>query len=139
MIQLPITATIASLLGLIMFPLTLRISMRRKYLGENTGELGKYTFGDAGDEVLRNRIRAFGNFVEYVPIVLIMLTLIEIYRAPTTLCWILGGAFVLGRLIHAISMSVIPFKPIPRGISMMMTYPSLIIPAIWLLYSIWIV
>lgn len=56
MISLPITSTIAACLAIIMFPLTLQISMRRK-------SIGNVVFGDGNDDVLRRRIRAFGNFI----------------------------------------------------------------------------
>lgn len=138
MIELPVTATIAALLGLIMFPLTVQISMRRKYLGEQAGNASKYTFGDANDDLLRNRIRAFGNFTEYVPMALILLALMEFHQAPHWLCWAIGGSFTAGRLVHALGMLVNPFKVAPRGVAMVITYFALVVPALWLIYKVWL-
>ena len=57
---LPITALPAGVFALLMVPLSLQVSMRR-------AQLGGMAFGDGGDDVLRRRIRAHGNFIEYVP------------------------------------------------------------------------
>ncbi|MCB2089628.1 MAG: MAPEG family protein [Sphingomonadaceae bacterium] len=133
MTALPITATIAGLLALIMLPLTLQVSMRRAMIGMKAGVIHAAVFGDAGNEGLRNADRAFGNFIEYVPMALILLALSEWRGAPENGLWIVGGAFVAGRILHAISMTFIPLKPAPRGIAMMTTYAALLVPAWWLL------
>jgi len=129
MISLPITSTIAACLAIIMFPLTLQVSMRRK-------SIGNVVFGDGDDEVLRRRIRAFGNFVEYVPTCLVMLALVEIGGASSTLLWTIGGLLLLGRIIHALGM-LYADTPIPRAIAMFMTYAAFLVPAVWLIMGVW--
>ncbi len=61
----------------------------------------KLSFGDHGDRVLLGRIRAHGNFSEYVPIGLIALGLIEYAGTAKGMVWALGGAFAVARLAHA--------------------------------------
>lgn len=128
MIALPVTSIIAAILAIIMFPLTLQVSTRRL-------AVGSVVFGDGGDETLRRRIRAFGNFVEYVPICLILLVLIEFQGARPLWLWITGGLLVAGRVIHALGM-LFATSPAPRGIAMMMTYGAFLVPAAWLLLNL---
>ena len=129
MVMLPITSIIAACLAIIMFPLTLQVSMRRK-------AIGNVVFGDAGDEVLRRRVRAFGNFTEYVPTCLVMLALAEIQGGPSALLWAIGGLLLMGRIIHALGM-LYARSPVPRAIAMFMTYAAFLVPAVWLLINVW--
>lgn len=132
MSALPITSTVAALLAALMLPLTIMISMRRVHLGKAAGDVALYVFGDGDDETLRRRIRALGNFVEYVPMALLMLALIEAQGASTTMLWSLGGAFAAGRVLHAFGMLAMPRKPAPRIVGMMTTYAALLLPAVWI-------
>ncbi len=74
---LPITATIAALLAIQMFILTILVSLRRVSLGKEHGDMAKFPYQDGGDPILQRRMRAFGNFAEYVPMCLLMLALLE--------------------------------------------------------------
>jgi uncharacterized membrane protein YecN with MAPEG domain len=60
--------------------------------------------GEGTDEQLRRRIGAQGNFVEYVPLALIALGLIEAHAAPSWMVLAMGSILALGRLLHAIAM-----------------------------------
>jgi len=131
--MLPITSTIAAALAIVMFPLTVQVSMRRAAIGVKAGDVAKAVFGDADDPGLRAAIRAFGNFTEYAPMCLLLLALMELQGASSSLLWGIGGAFVLGRLIHGLSMTYIPRSPAPRGLAMIATYASLLVPAWWFL------
>jgi len=130
--DLHITSIIAASLALIALPLTIHISARRAMIGMKAGVIHKAAFGDSGDPMLRNSIRAFGNFIEYVPLALILFALLEIQDAPDKLIWGLGIAFVVGRALHAISMTFIPLIPAPRGLAMFTTYAAYLVPAWWL-------
>ncbi len=125
MISLPITSTIAALLAILMFPLTLQVSILRK-------SLGNVTFGDADDPVLRRRIRAFGNFAEYTPLCLVLLALVELQGASAGFAWSVGALLLAGRLIHALGMLYVN-SPAPRGVGMFMTYAAFLLPAGWML------
>ena len=130
---LPVTSTIAAGLALIMFPLSLQVSGRRAHIGKKSGIIHKAVFGDDGDPMLRNSIRAFGNFSEYAPIALLLLALMEFQGADPQLLWWLGGLFVLGRAVHGVSMTFIPLNPVARGLAMLTTYAMMLVPAWWLL------
>lgn len=97
------------------------------------GDAGKYPIHDGDDENLKRRIGAFTNFIEYVPVALLLLALIELQGATSVLIWGLGVAFVIGRILHAIGMLSNPHFPLPRIIGMLATYAVLLIPAGWLI------
>lgn len=61
--------------------------------------------GDAGNEDMTLRIRAFGNFVEYVPLVLVLLALAEGAGVPRWAIHAAGVALVAGRALHAWGLS----------------------------------
>jgi hypothetical protein len=70
---------------------------------------GKISFGDDGDRTLMRRIRAQGNFIEYTPIFLLSLIAIEwlsIENIPYYFLYIniVGAVFIVGRILHAISL-----------------------------------
>ncbi|MEZ5743840.1 MAG: MAPEG family protein [Sphingomonadaceae bacterium] len=60
--------------------------------------------GDAGNEALIRRMRAQANFIENVPLALILIGLIEMTGAGGTWLAIVGAAFMLGRVAHVIGM-----------------------------------
>jgi uncharacterized protein len=91
-------------------------------------------FGDGGDATLRKRIRAFGNFIEYVPLCLFLLFLAEYAQAPHWLVLVAGIFIVTGRLCHAVGMLFFE-HPALRGIGMMLTHASLLMTAFWLLLN----
>jgi uncharacterized protein len=125
MLALPITSITAASLAIIMLPLTLQVSLRRL-------AIGSVVFGDGGDDVLRRRIRAFGNFIEYAPICLILLALLEAQGAGTTWLWTTAALLVAGRVVHGLGM-LFAQSPAPRGVAMLMTYGAFLTPAVWLL------
>ena len=92
MISVEITAVFAALLAIIQVAFTMRvIGMRFS---------SQVSLGDGGNDELLKRMRAHGNFVETVPIALILLLLNELSGVNANLLYGLGGAFVLGRLMH---------------------------------------
>ena len=62
----------------------------------------KIDLGDGGNEAMRQRIRAQANFVEYVPVALILMMLVETGSiGPRWLIIALGATLVIARLWHA--------------------------------------
>lgn len=55
----------------------------------------------ADDGVLQRSVRAYGNFIEYVPIGLLFLVALELMQASSWLLWLLGGTLVVARIAHA--------------------------------------
>jgi uncharacterized membrane protein YecN with MAPEG domain len=63
------------------------------------------SLGDGGDQALLRRIRAHGNFAEYVPLILLMLGMLELSGARPWLLHILGATLLLARLLHGYALS----------------------------------
>lgn len=63
------------------------------------------SLGDGGDQVLLRRIRAHGNFAEYVPIILILLGALEFGGAKPWLLHVLGATLLVARLLHGVALS----------------------------------
>ena len=62
----------------------------------------KIDIGDGGNETMRRRIRVQSNFIEYVPVALILIMLVE--SGPIGPAWLsgaLGTTLVVARLWHA--------------------------------------
>ncbi|WP_238549122.1 MAPEG family protein [Acaryochloris marina] len=53
---------------------------------------------------LQRKVRAFGNFVEYTPLVILFLVVLELMQAPSPLLWGLGIAYSVGRMAHAVGV-----------------------------------
>ncbi len=92
-----VTALYAGLLGVLAFVLAARvIAGRVRHAVE---------IGDAGNEDMVLRIRAFGNFAEYVPLVLVLAALAEGAGAPRWAVHAVGLALVCGRVLHGWGLS----------------------------------
>jgi len=89
---LPTTTLYALPLILIFLILFFRVSARRSDL--------KVSIGDAGDAILHERIRQHGNFIEWVPLGLILMALAEASAANSIALHCAGGLMVLGRIFH---------------------------------------
>ncbi|WP_417459847.1 MAPEG family protein [Kordiimonas sp.] len=90
-----ITLISASLLGLLLIHLSVRVSKNR--------QRAKVSIGDGGDEMLANAIRAHGNLTEFAPFFLILLGLLEFREANPVLLLVLAAAFVVGRFMHGLT------------------------------------
>lgn len=65
----------------------------------------KVALGDGGHTDLLAAIRAHANAIEYLPIGLLLLLLLELSQGPHWLLHLIGSLFLIGRLIHANSVS----------------------------------
>ena len=92
-----ITAAYAGLLGLVFLGLTVRVVRRRGAV--------KAALGDGGDVVLERRIRAHGNFAEFVPLVLVLMTLLELQSVSVWILHLVGACLLVGRVIHGLNIS----------------------------------
>ena len=92
-----ITGMYAALAALMIVALARKvISLRRQH---------KVALGDGGHQDLLAAIRAHANAVEYLPIGLLLLLLLELSQGPAWLIHLLGSLFIIGRLIHANGVS----------------------------------
>jgi len=87
----------AELCGLLLTILYVRVSQRR--LATKIG------MGTGSDAILEQRIRAHGNFIESVPIALILLYLFEQAGVDSIYVHAFGVALVLARVAHAQGIS----------------------------------
>jgi len=60
--------------------------------------------GATGDAALMRAIRAHGNFAEYAPVALLILAALALNNTAALPVHILGAAFTIGRVLHAIGM-----------------------------------
>lgn len=90
--MIQISATYAGLLLLTMLGLGARVSILRVKHGVSMGS------GDQPD--LARALRVFGNFTEWVPMIIIGLVLSELVGAPALLLHLIGIAVILSRLLH---------------------------------------
>ena len=116
-ITLPITLTIAAAAVLINIWLGTRVSRLRFR--------DKVSIGDAGNQAIACRMRAQANFIEYTPLFLILLALIELSQGSRTWLWGVAILFILGRLVHPFGMD----RPAPnklRVIGIVVTWAVLV-------------
>ncbi len=95
--SLTITALYASLAGLLLLFLSFRVVRWRRKLSVG--------LGDGGQENLLRAQRTQANFIEYVPIALILLAAAESQGLPGWLLQTAGAILVLARLLHAWGLS----------------------------------
>ena len=97
MMSVAVTPLYAGLLGLLLMVLSWRVVVARRAAGVSLG------IGD--DAALQRAVRAHGNFVEYVPLGLLLLLLGELAAVWPWSLHLLGGMLLLGRLLHAWGLS----------------------------------
>jgi uncharacterized membrane protein YecN with MAPEG domain len=116
----------AAVLGLIFIFLSARVVVARR--------LFRVRLGSGGHELLERRIRVQGNFAEYVPLTVILLTFLELYGAARWLIHVLCIALILGRCLHAYCVSRIDEDIRQRRAAMSLTFGALAIAAIGVVF-----
>ncbi|QQO36738.1 MAPEG family protein [Bradyrhizobium diazoefficiens] len=122
-----ITANYLAILALIYAALALQVIRLRRS--------NATPFNDGGNEGLRSAIRAHGNFMEYVPIIVLMIAFLEMSGASLRI-HLLMGALVLSRLLHPLGMYATPGSlkfMICRGGSIFLTIGLLVSCALTIL------
>ena len=116
--MLLVTSIIAAVLTAIFIKLSFAvIGLRRK---------NKVALGSGGHEDLERAIRAQGNFAEYVPFGIILVSCLELNGAPWWLVAVPGITLIIGRLIHAVGINVPPPDFSKRILGMQFTFMTLI-------------
>lgn len=87
----------AALLALLFLALTARVMQKRHASGQ--------MFGSGGDQDFERIIRAHGNFVEYAPLGILLLLIVELIGAPNLLVHLFGIVLLAGRLCHAVGLA----------------------------------
>ncbi|MEM5480876.1 MAPEG family protein [Pseudoalteromonas fuliginea] len=91
------------------------------------------SLGDNGNATLQRAVRAHANFMEYVPIALILLFLAEYQGLASHYCNILGGALLIGRVFQNIGIVEKNLKY--RQIGTIATFLVIIVSAFLLLVT----
>ncbi len=92
-ISIPITAVFTALLALMLVGISIRITVLRAQK--------KISFFDGGDKELGRAIRVQGNFIEYVPMALALMALMEGMGAKHWLVYSFGAILLAARFAQA--------------------------------------
>jgi uncharacterized protein len=125
-----ITPLYASLLALLFVALSVRALRLRKTL--------RIAIGDSGNAAMLRAMRVHSNFAEYVPLGLILISMVELQAAAPLLVHGLGIALLAGRAAHAWGVSQVRENFAFRVFGMAMTLGTLIVCSGFLLWR-WVV
>jgi len=121
---MPVFFVCAGLLGLLAVSLTLSVSrLRRKK---------KINLGDGGDAEMRAAIRAHANFMEFVPLCLLLIYMVSDFHGFQTVA-ILSVALLLARVLHAGGM--LGFIPMGRFLGAVTTTILLLVASIMMVVA----
>lgn len=121
-----ITGLYAAVFGFMLVVLVLRVAQRRqKY---------RVGLGDGGIPDLTQAIRVHGNFIEIVPIMLIMMVLMEEGAIQTWVLHVFGIVAVLSRLLHAYGITKSPLISFGRKWSIFLTLSWFLIASLTLIF-----
>jgi uncharacterized protein len=95
-----ITGLYLAVLALLYTVLAIRVARLR--------QTNRASFGDNDSAQLRSAIRAHANFIEYVPIITLMVAMLEMSGASALRVHILMGALLVARLAHPLGMYAKP-------------------------------
>jgi uncharacterized protein len=122
-----ITGIYAAVAALLVIVLSFRVIVRRK--STKTG------IGDGGDHELSKRIRVHANAIEYLPLGLILLLLVEWNQTLPMLVHGFGIALIVGRVLHAFGLSKTSGASPGRVVGMIVTLTTMLCMAVLLLWQ----
>ena len=125
-LPVPITAVFAGVLGIMFLVLELPIGLLRTRTN--------VSLGDGGNPDLTVAIRRHANFVEHVPLALLLMALLELNGASHMLLAILGTALVLARLMHPFGLDVHVMRRPPRGLGAATTSLVILVASVALIW-----
>ena len=120
--MLSITPLYAGLLTLVFLALSVAVIKQRMAVEKA---------GDGADETELNKsMRVQANFVEYVPLGVILMLCAELQGAPALAIHAMGVTLLIGRICHGIGMSRTPEVSALRGGGFLLTAVMLILSAL---------
>jgi len=124
---IPITALYAGIMGLILFALDFHVGGMR---GRK-----KISVYDAGDREMALAVRRQGNFIEHVPLALILIGALELSGASALGLHLLGGGLTIARIAHPFGLDYeVPTKP-ARIVGAALTGLVTVVASIWAIWT----
>ncbi|HXH30086.1 MAG TPA: MAPEG family protein [Bacteriovoracaceae bacterium] len=121
-LQLPrITMLYAGVLGIFYFILSVDVI---RYRWKEKKGLGHGTDPESG---LYKRIRIHGNFMEYIPFILLLMALDELTGRSSAYLHFVGAALFLGRVGHSLGLKKTQGPSVGRTIGMGTTFCTLLL------------
>jgi len=120
-----ITALYAGLLGLIAIGVAFPAGSLR-------GKLG-ISIGDGGNPDLLLAMRRHANFVEWVPLALLLIALLELNGARHWAVHALGAALVIGRILHPLGLRAETMRRPERFAGATLSALVTVIASLWLI------
>jgi len=120
-----ITGLYVALGVLLVLILAIRVVLRRWTL--------RVAVGDGDDRELRKRIRAHGNAIEYLPIGLLALLLLDLDGTTPPVLHACGIALIVARVVHALGLSRTDGTSPERSVGIALTLLTLLVMAVLLL------
>ena len=121
-VDIHVTAMFAAILAVLHVIFTMRVGGYRFRSG--------ISLGDGGDKELLNRIRAHGNFIEQVPIALLLLLLNELNGLSDTYLMALGGTLLAARITHYLMIVSRNLPIVLRPVSMIGTLGVILVSGV---------
>jgi uncharacterized membrane protein YecN with MAPEG domain len=121
-----ITALYAGILGFLGLVLASRVVQHR--------QRHRIALGDEGNEDMQRAMRVFGNFTEYVPMILLLMGFGEMLGAHKWLSHGLGASLVAGRLLHAWGLSTTSGTSLGRLLGVTLTWLALLVSSAMLIW-----
>ena len=121
-----ITSFYAGFAGIIYLALSIYV-IRGRFKAE-------VSLGNGNNKELEKRIRCHANFIEYAPLVLILMALIEYQSQFLVAVHAIGIMLIIGRLLHPIGLMRKHGASFGRSGGMVLTFTALIIASFLNLY-----
>lgn len=129
-----VTGFYAALLSLLVLYLASRVVLQRRESGVG--------IGDGGDKELARRRRVQGNLLEYVPLALLLLLILELDHTAIWLLHLFGIVLLVARVLHAWGLNRSAGTSFGRFVGTLFTWLvmlAMIILLLWKQVMVWLV
>ena len=121
-----VTPLVTAVLALIYVALSFAVIGRRLQ--------SKIGFGDGGDRELSTAIRVHANFIEYVPLSILLFWFIETVLFDSDIVAVLGLVLVVARILHIVGMRNPRQYMVLRQVGIVATLSVIVIAAIRIIW-----
>lgn len=115
------TLAVTPLYAILLTALFLVLSIR--VIAERRGN--RFAYGNNDSHRIEAKIRAHGNWAEYVPISLLLLLMAELQGVGATWLHLTGVILLIGRVLHGFGMSFKPRDFRYRQFGMLLTFAAM--------------